>query len=62
MHLPQLEQGNHGAGVVGTFFIDRTPTARAGDPLGERLAQVARAGIHADALRPVRDRALARGG
>jgi len=42
MILPQLEQGNHGVGVVGTFFFDdNTYVLRAGDPLGERLAEVA---------------------
>nr|MBA3429353.1 sulfur reduction protein DsrE [Actinomycetota bacterium] len=42
MILPQLEQGNHGVGVVGMFFFDdNTYVLRAGDPLGERLAEVA---------------------
>jgi sulfur relay (sulfurtransferase) complex TusBCD TusD component (DsrE family) len=42
MILPQLEQGNHGVEVVGMFFLDdNTYVLRAGDPLGERLAEVA---------------------
>jgi sulfur relay (sulfurtransferase) complex TusBCD TusD component (DsrE family) len=42
MILPQLEQGNHGVGVVGMFFFDdNIYVLRAGDPLGERLAEVA---------------------
>jgi len=41
MILPQLEQGNHGVGVVGMFFFDdNTYVLRAGDPLGERLSKV----------------------
>mgnify|MGYP005863364149 CR=1 FL=1 len=43
MILPQLEEGRHGAQVVGMFFFDdNTYVLRAGDPLGERLARVAR--------------------
>ena len=43
MILPQLEAGNHGAEVVGMFFFDdNTYVLRQGDPLGERLAAVAR--------------------
>jgi hypothetical protein len=43
MILPQLEQGIHGAEVVGMmFFDDNTYLLRAGDPMGERLAKVAR--------------------
>jgi len=43
MVLPQLEAGTHGARVVGLFFFDDNVFAlRAGDPLGERLARVAR--------------------
>lgn len=43
MILPQLEQGNHGAEVVGMmFFDDNTYLLRAGDPMGERLARVAK--------------------
>ncbi len=39
---PQLEAGNHGAQVVGTFFFDdNTYLLRAGDLMGERLAKVA---------------------
>ncbi len=44
MILPQLEQGNHGAGVAGMmFFDDNIYCLRAGDPIGERLAKVAKA-------------------
>ena len=40
MILPQLEQGIHGAEVVGMmFFDDNTYLLRAGDPMGERLAK-----------------------
>ena len=43
MILPQLEQGNHGAGVVGMmFFDDNIFCLRKGDPVGERLAKVAK--------------------
>lgn len=43
MILPQLEQDRHGAEVVGMFFFDdNTFPLREGDPLGERLAEVAR--------------------
>lgn len=43
MILPQLEQGNHGAGVAGMmFFDDNIFCLRKGDPVGERLATVAR--------------------
>ena len=43
MILPQLEEGFHGAEVVGMFFFDdNTFCLRAGDPVGERLAKVAR--------------------
>jgi len=42
MILPQLEQGNHGADVVGMmFFDDNLFCLRQGDPIGERLAKVA---------------------
>lgn len=42
MILPQLEQGNHGADVVGMFFFDdNTYVLREGDPIGTRLAKVA---------------------
>lgn len=42
MILPQLEEGRHGAEVVGMFFFDdNTYALRKGDPLGERLAKVA---------------------
>jgi hypothetical protein len=44
MILPQLEQGSHGAQVVGMmFFDDNLHVLRAGDPFGERLAKVAKA-------------------
>jgi hypothetical protein len=43
MILPQLEAGTHGVDVVGMFFFDdNTFVLRRGDPLGERLANVAR--------------------
>ena len=43
MILPQLERGNHGAEVVGMmFFDDNIFCLRSGDPIGERLATVAR--------------------
>lgn len=43
MILPQLEQGIHGADVVGMmFFDDNTYLLRTGDPMGERLAKVAK--------------------
>jgi hypothetical protein len=43
MILPQLEDGDHGVGVIGMFFFDdNTYILRAGDPLGERLGRVAR--------------------
>ena len=42
MILPQLEEGRHGADVVGMFFFDdNNYVLRAGDPIGERLAKVA---------------------
>src|SRR3954463_15336126 len=42
MILPQLEEGRHGAEVVGMmFFDDNTYLLRQGDPMGERLAKVA---------------------
>lgn len=42
MILPQLEEGYHGAEVVGMFFFDdNVYTLRKGDPVGERLARVA---------------------
>ena len=42
MILPQLEQGNHGAEMVGMFFFDdNTYVLRAGDPMGERIGNVA---------------------
>jgi len=42
MILPQLEAGTHGVDVVGMFFFDDNNfILRRGDPVGERLAQVA---------------------
>lgn len=42
MILPQLEEGRHGAEVVGMFFFDDNNwILRAGDPIGERLAKQA---------------------
>jgi sulfur relay (sulfurtransferase) complex TusBCD TusD component (DsrE family) len=42
MILPQLEEGTHGAEIVGMFFFDdNTYALRSGDPLGERLSRVA---------------------
>ena len=42
MVLPQLEEGIHGAEVVGMFFFDDNLLClREGDPVGERLAKVA---------------------
>jgi hypothetical protein len=44
MILPQLEVGCHGVDVVGMmFFDDNTYVLRKGDPLGERLGEIARA-------------------
>ena len=44
MVLPQLEEGTHGATVVGMFFFDDNLFClRDGDPIGERLAKVATA-------------------
>ena len=43
MILPQLEGGYHGATVVGMFFFDdNLYVLREGDPIGERLARVAK--------------------
>lgn len=43
MILPQLEQDKHGVEVVGMmFFDDNTFLLRKGDPMGERLAKVAK--------------------
>lgn len=42
MILPQLEENNHGAEVVGMFFFDDNNYAlREGDPTGERLSKIA---------------------
>lgn len=42
MILPQLEQGVHGADVVGMmFFDDNLYCLREGDEVGERLAKIA---------------------
>ena len=43
MILPQLEQQKHGVQVIGMmFFDDNLYCLRKGDPIGERLAVVAR--------------------
>ncbi|BAC09830.1 SaoD/DsrE family protein [Thermosynechococcus vestitus] len=43
MVLPQLERGDHGAQVVGMmFFDDNLFCLRLGDPVGERLAPIAK--------------------
>jgi len=43
MILPQLEDGSHGASVVGMFFFDDNLFClREGDPVGERLAKAAK--------------------
>ena len=43
MILPQLEEGRHGVDVVGMFFFDDSDyVLRKGDPIGERLAKVAK--------------------
>ena len=43
MILPQLEAGTHGVDVVGMFFFeDNNYVLVKGDPLGERLARIAR--------------------
>lgn len=43
MILPQLEEGTHGVDVVGMFFFDdNNYILREGDPIGERLAAVAK--------------------
>ncbi len=43
MILPQIEQGNHGANVIGMmFFDDNLFFLRKGDANGERLAKIAK--------------------
>jgi sulfur relay (sulfurtransferase) complex TusBCD TusD component (DsrE family) len=43
MILPQLEDSSHGADVVGMmFFDDNIFCLRQGDPVGERLAKIAK--------------------
>ncbi|MCC7497215.1 MAG: hypothetical protein IT160_06535 [Bryobacterales bacterium] len=43
MILPQLEEDRHGVEVVGMFFFeDNCYAMRKGDPIGERLAAVAK--------------------
>lgn len=43
MILPQMEEDRHGAEVVGMmFFDDNNYVLRKGDPIGERLAKVAK--------------------
>lgn len=44
MILPQIEEGTHGATVIGMFFFDDNLLClREGDPVGERLATAAEA-------------------
>lgn len=43
MILPQLERGIHGVEVVGLFFFDDNNfVLRKGDPIGERLSELAK--------------------
>ncbi len=43
MILPQLEAGTHSVEVVGMFFFDDNAfVLRKGDPIGERLAKIAK--------------------
>ena len=43
MIVPQLEEGRHGATVVGMFFfVDNNYLLVKGNPTGERLAKIAR--------------------
>ena len=43
MILPQLEKGNHGVDVIGMFFFDDNVNClQQGNPVGERLAKVAK--------------------
>lgn len=43
MILPQLEAGTHGVEVAGMFFFDdNNYVLRKGDPVGERLAKIAK--------------------
>ncbi|MGB9716734.1 MAG: sulfur reduction protein DsrE [Thermodesulfovibrionales bacterium] len=43
MIIPQLEQGNHGAEVVGMFFfLDNTFLLVRGNDVGERLSNIAK--------------------
>ena len=42
MILPQLEQGNHMAGVIGMFFDDNILCLQKGNEFGERLAKIAK--------------------
>ena len=43
MILPQLEAGTHGVDVVGMFFFDdNTLLLSKGNPIGERLANIAK--------------------
>jgi nucleotide-binding universal stress UspA family protein len=61
--LAAAARANHGVEVVGMFFFDdNTYVPRAGDPLGERLAEVAEEQGIMLMLCDRRDRALARGG
>jgi len=44
MIVPQLEEGRHGAAVVGMFFfVDNNYLLVRGNPTGERLVKLARA-------------------
>jgi len=41
MIIPQLEQGNHGAEVLGMFFfMDNTLFLAKGNPVGEKLSKI----------------------
>jgi sulfur relay (sulfurtransferase) complex TusBCD TusD component (DsrE family) len=41
MIIPQLEQGNHGAEVLGMFFfMDNTLFLSKGNPVGEKLSKI----------------------
>ena len=43
MILPQLEKDNHGVDVIGMFFFDDNITClQQGNPVGERLSQIAK--------------------
>ena len=43
MIVPQLEEGRHGVSVAGMFFfVDNNYLLMRGNPIGERLAKIAR--------------------